>query len=101
MRIFENFVEYVSNLNIEKCDRHLRLQSSLIDLNNIDYLGRMETFDSDTNYIFRKLGLTEKEVEPKNVSLNKKPYQEYYNKNLAKKVSQIYQKDIQIFGYQF
>jgi len=101
MQDFENFVEYVSNLNIENCDRHLRLQSTLIDLNNIDYIGRMESFDDDANYIFRKLGLSKKEVRPKNVTSNKKPYQEYYSKDLAKEVAQIYRKDIQIFGYQF
>lgn len=101
MKNYENFVEYVSNLNIEKCDLHLRLQSSLIDINNINYLGRMETFDNDANYVFQKLGLSEKELLAKNVTPNKKPYQEYYTKDLAKRVAKIYQKDIQIFGYQF
>lgn len=101
MKSFECFVEYVSNLNIEKCDRHLRLQSSLIDINNIDYLGRMETFDFDVNYIFQKLGINTSEVVAKNVTLYKKPYQEYYTDDLIEKVAYIYQKDIQIFGYQY
>ena len=101
MKKFENFVNFVSALNIEQCDRHLRSQSTLIDLNNIDYLGRMETFEEDANYVFQRLGLIEKEVVPKNVTLNRKPYQEYYNKVTIEKVSQIYRKDIQIFGYRF
>ncbi len=101
MKKFENFVSFVSDLNIDKCDRHLRSQSSLIDLNNIDYLGRMETFDVNANYIFQRLGLPDKKIHRKNATSTKKPYQEYYSESLAEKVSQIYQKDIQIFGYQF
>lgn len=101
MKNFENFVNFVSTLNLQQCDRHLRSQSTLIDLNNLNYLGRMETFEDDINYVFQRLGLMEKEVVPKNVTLNRKPYQEYYNKGTIEKVSQIYRKDIQMFGYQF
>jgi hypothetical protein len=101
MQNFEAFVDFVANLDIDKCNSHLRSQTALIDLNNIDYLGRMETFGDDVNYIFRKLGLHEKEVVPKNVTSNRKPYQDYYSQDLAAKVAQIYRKDIQIFGYRF
>lgn len=101
MRIFEDFVDYVATLDIYKCNSHLRLQTALIDLNNIDYLGRMETFGNDVNYIFRKIGLREKEVVPRNVSSDSKPYQDYYSRKTAEKVAQIYRKDIQIFGYRF
>ncbi len=101
MKIFENFVDFVSGLNIDKCNRHLRSQSALIDLNMVDCLGRMETFDDNAKYIFRRLGLPEKEIVRKNVTSNKKAYQEYYSDHLAEKVAQIYRKDIQIFGYQF
>ena len=102
MKAFENFVYYVLNIdNIEKCDAHLRSQSALIDLNAIDYIGRMEKFEDDACYIFQRLGLPRKEIFSKNVSNERKSYQEYYSDHLAEKVVQIYQKDIQIFGYQF
>ena len=91
----------MSDLDIDKCDRHLRSQSAMIDLNMVDYLGRMETFDIDANYIFQKLGLPEKQIARKNETSDKKSYETYYDEHLAKKVAQIYQKDIQIFGYQF
>lgn len=102
MKKFENFVNYVSKLNINKCDRHLRAQSALIDLNRVDYVGRVETFDDDANYIFQqRLGLPEKEIVRKNVTSNKTDYRRYYNEPLAEKVAHIYQKDITIFGYRF
>lgn len=101
MQDFEEFVNFVAHLDIEKCNSHLRLQTALIDLNSIDYLGRMETFGDDVNYIFRKLGLHEKEIVPKNVTSNSKPYQNHYSQDLAAKVAQIYRKDIRMFGYRF
>ncbi len=101
MKDFENFIDFVKDLNIEKCNLHLRLQSALIDLSNIDYLGRIEAFDDDVTYVFQRLGLTQKEVVSKNVTPCKKPYQGYYNKTLVEKVAEIYRKDIQIFGYRF
>ncbi len=62
----------------------------------------METFDNDYNYIFKKLGLIQKELKSRNVNTNKKPYQEYYSiVDIAKNVAHIYQKDIQLFGHQY
>ena len=37
----------------------------------------------------------------KNKSYRKKNYREYYNSTRGEKISQIYQKDIDIFGYKF
>jgi hypothetical protein len=101
MRHFENFVAYAAQLNVDTCNRHLRSQSSLIDLNNIDYLGRMETYADDVNYIFSRLGLNNRAIVPRNVTADRKPYQEYYSGELAEKVSRIYRQDVQIFGYRF
>ena len=55
MKEFKNFITYVEDLDIDKCDHHIRSQSSLINLNHINYLGRMESFENDTNYVFQKL----------------------------------------------
>jgi hypothetical protein len=101
MRNFDKFVDYASGLNIEKCEAHLRAQSSLIDLNMVNYLGRMESFEEDASYIFSRLNLPEKEIVPRNVTSTSKSYQQYYSDQLAEKVGYIYRKDIQIFGYQF
>ncbi|MCP5005001.1 MAG: sulfotransferase family protein [Planctomycetes bacterium] len=101
MKEFKNFVDFVQDKNIDKCDHHFRSQSALIDLNNIDYLGRMETFGGDVNYVFQRLGLTRKEAESKNMTSYIKPYQDYYNRTLVEKVAEIYRKDIQLFGYRF
>jgi len=101
MQHFENFVNYVSSLNIETCDRHLRLQSRLIDINQIDYIGRFERFEEDYTTICRKLDIPLEHLPHENKSSKTKKYKEFYTEELRNKVYQIYLKDIQIFGYQF
>ena len=101
MRIFTNFVNFISGLDIENCDPHLRLQCRLIDLNHIDYLGRLESLDSDLSKIFHILGIPLENIESKNVSSEKIHYHEYFDSALVGKVYQIYRRDIQIFGFDY
>lgn len=101
LHIFEYFVDWVAAKNIETCDRHLRLQSRLIDLNQLDFLGRFETMDTDLLEVAHTLGLVEVTIERKNVTENRQPYQAYYNDTLRQKVADIYRKDIRLFGYKF
>ena len=101
MRDFSNFVDFVSGLNTENCDPHLRLQCRLIDLNQIDYLGRLESIDRDLFEIFRILDIPLVDIPRKNVSSGNNPYWHYYDNELVEKVYQIYHRDIQIFGYDY
>jgi hypothetical protein len=97
---FENFVEFVSSLNVKDCDRHLRLQCEIVDLNNIDYLGRLETFETDFREICRRLQIACEAIDSRNV-FPRKHYREYFTDELREKVAKIYQRDIQVFGYQY
>ena len=101
MNEFKNFVEYVSKINVKNCDRHIRLQSELIDLNNIDFIGRFENFNTDLTEVLIKLEIDDVEIEEKNVSNIGKHYKEYYDDELRKKVAKIYSKDIMLFSYNF
>ncbi|WGL16526.1 sulfotransferase family 2 domain-containing protein [Microbulbifer bruguierae] len=101
LQTFEGFVDFLSRIDIENCDRHIRSQSALIDLNSVDYIGRMESFYDDASYVFKKLGLPEKEMVRRNVTSTETSYHKYYSDDLADKVATIYRKDIQVFGYEF
>lgn len=103
LQSFEKFVDYVSELEIESCDHHLRLQSKLIDLNNLDYLGRFENFEKHLNEVVELLKVDLKGgIGHKNVSTkNKSSYKDYYNEELKHKVYKIYKRDIDIFAYNF
>jgi hypothetical protein len=101
MRELPNFVDFVSSLNIENCDRHLQAQFTLIDLDRIDFLGRLENFDDDFQKVCAAVGVPSAEVLHKNSSPDRKPYQEYYDNLTRAKAAHIYRKDIQIFGFRF
>ncbi len=100
MRRFENFVEFVAGLDLGTCDRHLQLQSRLIDLAHVDYVGRMETFEADLRRVCARLKIPHDRIIARNTS-GKSPYQQYYTPALREKVAELYAPDIQIFGYQF
>jgi hypothetical protein len=100
MRRFDEFVRYVTELELDHADRHLRLQSRLIDLKRIDFLGRMERFDEHLNIVFSVLGIPP-DPEPRNVTERRDPYPEYYDDELRDVVAMAYERDIQIFGYTF
>jgi hypothetical protein len=100
MKQFGSFVEYVATLDITNCNNHIRSQCALIDLNNVDYIGRMETFAADFSRICHNLKIPWQTIIPINVT-SRKFYREYYTDKLRDKVFEIYRKDIQVFGYEF
>jgi len=101
MQEFSNFVEYVEHLDIERCNHHIRLQTKLIDLNQVDFLGRFENFEQDLRFVIERLNLDQTEIPHKNVSKKRTNYREYYNDDLIEKVGKIYRRDINHFRYEF
>jgi hypothetical protein len=101
MRQFDHFVEYVSGLDLESCDNHLRLQCALIDLNHIDFVGRFEQFDQDYQIVCQRLDIEITDMSAYNVSAHRGHYKTFYTDELIEKVRQMYRKDIQIFGYEY
>lgn len=101
MQEFENFVDYVAGFNLDKCDPHIQLQSKLIDLNNVDYIGRFESFTSDIGHVLNILGVEGIKIKKLNESINKSSYKNYYSDRLVEKVGRLYAKDISMFSYVF
>lgn len=98
MKHFKNFVTWVSHLDIEVADCHLRTQQSLIDLNNIDFIGRFERFEQDLSIVLNKLNICET-IPKKNAATIKQHYSSFYTEELRQKVYTIYKKDFLIFNY--
>lgn len=100
LKDFGAFLDFVESRDLERCDVHLRLQSRLIDLNNIDELGRMETFDSDLARIFGRLKIPYQPLPPKNVSSRSETRRSPWTVERIERVARLYRRDIDIFGYQ-
>lgn len=109
LRDFPAFVDFVSELDLTHCDAHLRLQSRLIDLSQVDFVGRLEHFDRDYPEVCRRIGVPLDGLERINRSTRADlstrghtgHYREFYTDALADKVRDLYRLDIQIFGYRF
>ena len=81
--------------DLQAGDPHLALQTRLIDLTQIDVLGRLETFDADFAAICERLGLPALEVRPRNTTGAPATYSE----ELREAVAEMYRLDFQVFGY--
>ncbi len=100
MQAFPAFVDYVATLDIGNCNRHIQLQSHLIDLNAIDFIGRFERFNDDFRIVADTIGMDMAKLELHNQS-QRQDYHSYYDDALTEQVADIYRKDIQLFGYRF
>jgi len=67
----------------------------------IDFIGKFENLQDDFNKICSIIGIKQRTLPYKNVSLNKKRYVDYYNEKRKKIVKKIYRKDIEFFNYDF
>ena len=94
MKDFDQFLSWVEQLNIDRCDEHLRSQNSLIDLNHIDFIGRFEHFNHDFQQLTDRIGLKDQSAK----HLNKSPKQELSLTHTQRlRIYKIYEKDFQIF----
>lgn len=98
---FSAFVDYVSQKNIERCDTHIASQSSLVDLDEVDHLIRMESYEEGVAHVFRTIGFDSFEIRSSNRTPTRKHYAEYYTDETREKVGRIYEKDIRNFNYRF
>lgn len=101
MRTIENFAAWVAekNLRTRRRNRHLILQSRMIDLSHIDYIGRLETFDDDFAVVCREVGIPVHTPPRHNRSKPQGVTRENASQELRSIVEEMYRRDYQIFGY--
>lgn len=66
----------------------------------LDLVGRTETMQDSYDEICRTLGFASSQLDRVNSS-RRRPYQEYYDRELVDLVSKVYEKDLEMFGYRF
>lgn len=94
MKDLNSFLDWVETLDIDNCDEHLRSQNALIDLNNVDFIGRFEYFSRDLRIVMDNLEMQDREV----VFLNKGMKKELeLTREQELRIYNIYKKDFQIF----
>lgn len=83
-------------------DQHFKRQSDLIDINNIDFIGRIENFEDDLNAVYQRIDVGMPTIVHKNRSQNNDMTQNPLSLVTQKrrdKIIEHYSKDFSIFGY--
>ncbi|HMB56107.1 MAG TPA: sulfotransferase family 2 domain-containing protein [Arenimonas sp.] len=65
-----------------------------------DFIGRNETMQASYDQLCQRLGIASRTLDKVNSSKHR-PWQEYYDRDLIGWVSELYQKDLEMFDYRF
>ncbi len=68
MKDLSNFITWVESQNIDEAEEHLRSQHVLIDLDNLNFLGKLESFEADLKAIAEAIGMPLNAMHRKNIS---------------------------------
>ena len=101
---FKEFVMSLSNYPWESHDSHMFLQSEAINIEQVRFIGKMETFQRDFYYVVKVLGLEKRYKNDKLLHLNRTShdsYHKYYDNEMTAKVYSIYKEDFKRFCYKF
>lgn len=97
---FAYFVEFIRKSNVESGDPHIQLQTRLIPVKQLDFLGRYETFEEDLTTVLYTIGLGHVRIPHVN-STSHRHYSEYYTEHTKQVIAKVYREDIEAFGYTF
>lgn len=97
---FSYFVDFINKRDLTDIDVHIMLQSKLIPLESVDFIGRFERFDEDLRLVLQVLGLDDVAIPHKNASAHPH-YSRYYSEKTKKIIAKKYKADIEAFGYVF
>jgi len=98
---FEEFALQVCELPDEKCDRHYRSMYTSIDLDNVDFIGRLENMGPDFLYVVNRITGQDNARMSRLNTQGRYDYREFYSDSLERKVADRYERDLQLFGYEF
>lgn len=101
---FEEFVEVVCEQSISQMNPHWRVQyyQTFQDSISYDFIGRMESFQNDCNYVFSKIrgdfaDYYHSELRHSTNSIER--LNQFYNHDLKEKIFSKFRVDFECFGY--
>lgn len=102
MQHVEEFARWTAEHDLSDlatADHHLALQTRLIDLTQVDYVGRLETFDDDFAAIGERIGVPATQARVRNRSRPSDGAAQPVSDELRSLVGEIYRRDFQVLGY--
>lgn len=97
---FESFLDRIIYSDLESCIPHHRLQTYLMPLNKMNFIGKLENFNKDIQVVLDHLKIKNCKIQHLNRSKHSH-YSDYYNSRYKKLVESKYAEDIENFNYSF
>ena len=98
---FVKFVRYIQNAIDSHWEQQVdKFERQLDSLSNIDFIGKIENFKKDFDFVCNKIGICQEELPHINKS-QRNPYREYYNDETKEIIYKKYSRDISCFNYKF
>jgi len=103
MQDFGSFVDYLATLDLasDRCDQHIRMQTSLIDLAHIDFVGRMENLHEDFALVCKQLGIAALLERHNAAKYAVEQRDKYFTQEIRQKLGKLYRADISVFNYTY
>lgn len=103
---FADFVRFVCRVPKDLCDRHFRPQVDLFVEEEVDFIGRFESYADDLRRVIERSRLDDKFLKWCNRKINPSLsgpscYTDYYDDNSRRLVAEKYRDDVERFGYRF
>jgi Sulfotransferase family len=101
MQDVETFARWAADQDLGRVpgtDQHLALQTRLIDLSQVDFVGRLETFDQDFAEVCQRIGAPAVPTVAQNQTASRGSTREVSD-TLRGLVETMYRRDYQILGY--
>ena len=96
---FYDFVVDVCSLDLKNTEGHIKLQSEFIP-KKIDYIGKMETFTRDFDYVLNRISVKIPQPEKKHNTTEHNHWSEYYTNYLKDMVYDSFRSDFDNFSYE-
>jgi len=97
---FDYFVDYIDRQEFSEMDRHIMPQSLLFPVAEMDFVGRLENFSEDLNYVLDRIGIQHVGIVQRNAR-PRSHYSEYYTERTRDIIARKYRLDIENFDYVF
>jgi hypothetical protein len=97
---FDFFVDYINRIDVETANPHIKLQTTLIPVNKMDFIGKMDNFDNDFKFVCDVIGIKCDEI-PHWYKTDHVHYSAYYTPRTMRIIAKKYKEDIETFGFTF
>ena len=99
-RDFGYFIGFISKLDLGQCDNHIRLQTAMFPVTDMNFVGRMEQFEDNLRHIMKTVFNDPVEIPHLGVVAHEN-YRTYYDTKTRQAVSDLYASDIAFGNYVF